>query len=107
MLYITLSHKKSGYMRTTVDTKEKVRSIEQANEKFSIGKIFEPQYWKRSYILFHTETLSAITIGSKGSCTSLAKLMKGYDGPFEIENDILVWRKEKSEIRSLRKLTKD
>jgi hypothetical protein len=69
-------------------------------ECFTIGKcIRRGRNTSNVYVLYHTETLQAVCIGTKGKMKQLAKEMKGYtfDG-------VDTWKKGGSTIQSLTKL---
>jgi hypothetical protein len=51
------------------------------------------------WVLYHTETLQSICIGTKEGMKQLAKQMKGYEF-----NGVDTWKKGGSTIRSLQKL---
>jgi hypothetical protein len=74
-----------------------ISNTEQINDQFSIGKCEH-----NVFVLYHTDTLQAISIGYRRDMKSLAKVMRTYtfDG-------VDTWIKDSSTIRSLQKLQKE
>jgi hypothetical protein len=70
------------------------------SEHFTIGKCTRRgRNTSKVYVLYHSETLQAVCIGTKGDMKKLARQMKGYtfDG-------VDTWKQGGSTIRSLTKL---
>jgi hypothetical protein len=66
----------------------------KVSNQFSVGKC-EYGVW----VLYHTETLQAICIGTKGDMKRLARYMKDYEF-----DGVDTWKRGCSTIRSLTKL---
>lgn len=83
-----------GDIRVPVYGWYKVTENESISKEFSIGKCAH-----NIYVLYHTETLCAISLGLKSQMAELARELKTFtfDG-------IDTWKKDTSTVRSLTKL---
>jgi hypothetical protein len=70
------------------------------DESFAIGKCVRlGRNTSNVYVLYHSETLQAVCIGTKGTMKQLANKMKSYE-----YDGFTTWKREGSTIRSLTKL---
>jgi hypothetical protein len=77
-----------------------ITELDHISENFTIGKCIRlGRNTSNVWVLYHTETLQTICIGTKGNMRKLAKEMKSYsfDG-------VSTWKRGSSTIRSLTKL---
>jgi hypothetical protein len=91
----------------TREVPSEIESIEKITDNFSIGKFRIYIYgnrgkgrWEKRYLLFHTNTLRAISAGTKPQMKKLAKIMEDY-----VFDGVSTWTQDKSTIRSLQKLS--